>query len=375
MIYRPYGNTGEQVSLLGFGGMRFREIDQRDHCVETMLEAARAGVTYFDTAPGYFETKSEAVFGEAFAEMRRLGLPFRCATKTFKASEPEIRAEIEAQLKRLGVESIDFYHVWCIGTLQNWRERQSKGILPAFRLLKEEGLIRHICVSSHLIGDDIRELLDEGVFEGVLIGYSAANFAFRQKAFAAIASRGLGCAVMNPLAGGIIPRNPALFDFLRTRPEESVAEAALHFLFAHPRISTVLVGYADAEEVRAAVRAVESYRPIEAAEIERIKGRLSPAFLDLCTGCLYCEPCPHGVAVSKLMDAYNHRRLYGTEEALRERLKWHWSVPASAAGGCTECGQCEEECTQRLPIIERLREIAATAPQTVPGSSATPQTV
>jgi len=110
--------------------------------------------------------------------------------------------------------------------------------------------------------------------------------------------------------------------------------------------------------VREAARAVESYRPIGAAEVERIKGRLSPAFLELCTGCMYCEPCPHGVPVSKLMEAYNHRRLYGTRKALEERLKWHWSLPVSAAGGCTECGQCEEDCTQHLPIIERLKEIA-----------------
>ncbi len=358
MIYRPYGRTGKRVSLLGFGGLRFRDIDRRDRCVEMIVEAARAGVNYFDTAPGYFEGRGEQVFGEGFRELRRLGLPFYCATKTTAASQEEIRAEIEAQLARLQVESIDFYHAWYLTSLQGWRERRARGLPRAFLRLKEEGLIGHICVSSHLIGGEIHELLEEGLFEGALIGYSAANFAFRQEAYQAVAARGLGCAVMNPLAGGVIPQNPQRFGFLRTRPEESVVEAALHFLFAHPRISTVLVGCATVEELREAVRAVDSYRGIGPAEIERIKEGLSPAFLELCTGCRYCEPCPQGVPVSRLMEAYNQKRLRGGDQAVQHRLKSHWGLRAGAARGCTACGRCEEDCTQHLPIIARLQEIA-----------------
>jgi predicted aldo/keto reductase-like oxidoreductase len=50
MIYRRYGRTGKQCSVLGFGGMRFQAIDDRARCVEMMVEAARGGINYFDTA-------------------------------------------------------------------------------------------------------------------------------------------------------------------------------------------------------------------------------------------------------------------------------------------------------------------------------------
>jgi len=222
MIYRPYGKTGEQVSLLGFGGMRFGAVDDHDACVRMMVKAAEAGVTYFDTAPGYFDGRSETAFGLGFKELGRRGLPFLCATKTFESTEMGIRREIDGQLKRLGRDHIDFYHVWCVTSLDQWKERQRNGVLATFRKLKEEGLIRHICVSSHLIGDDIKELLMEGVFEGVLFGYSAYNFRVREKAFEAITAKDLGCVVMNPLGGGIIPQNPGLFEFLKTRKDETV---------------------------------------------------------------------------------------------------------------------------------------------------------
>ncbi len=361
MILREYGRTGKRCSVLGFGGMRFQKPEDPELCGQLMVEAARGGVNYFDTAPDYFGVKSELAFGQGFREMARLGLPFYCATKTFEASEAGIHREIEQQLRRLGLPAVDFYHVWCVLTLENWRERKAKGIVQAFRRLKEEGLIRHLCVSSHLLGDGIVELLSEEVFEGVLFGYSAYNFPAREKAFQAIAARNLGCVVMNPLGGGLIPQNPELFAFLRQRPEQDIVEAALHFLFAHERITTALVGFATSEEVRQALRAVDSFQGVAAGYVERIKASLGEAFQELCTGCLYCDHCPEGIPVPRLMDSFNHWRLRGKPEAAVERLKWHWSLKPSEAGRCTACGQCEQACTQHLPIIERLRQLSTLA--------------
>lgn len=357
MIYRPYGRTGKTVSAIGFGGMRFRAIDDKDACLEAMVEAATSGITYFDTAPGYFGTKSEDRFGEGFAELRRRGLPFTCASKTFASEEKAIRTEVEAQLKRLGLDAIDFYHIWCLTSLENWRERKKNGVVETFRRLKEEGLIRHVCVSSHLIGDQIRELLDEGVFEGVLFGYSAYNFNTRKAAFDAIRRHSLGAVVMNPLGGGIIPQNPALFEFVKTRKDETVVEAALRFLLAHHEISVILVGMRDASDVKEAVRAAEGYREIPKTELDRIAKTAGQSFQNLCTGCQYCDGCPEEIQIPKLMDAYNHKILYGQDQAILNRLSWHWSVKPAEAGKCTECGRCEEACTQHLPIIERLKEI------------------
>jgi len=117
MIYREYGKTGKKVSLLGFGCMRFDHIDDHEECVKMIVTAAQGGVNYFDTAPAYFDIKSETVLGKGLAELRRLGLPYYLATKTFKSTEKDIRIEIEAQLKRLGTSYIDFYHIWCINSL------------------------------------------------------------------------------------------------------------------------------------------------------------------------------------------------------------------------------------------------------------------
>ena len=361
MIYREYGKTGKQLSLLSFGGMRFSNIDNHDDCVQMMVEAAEGGINYFDTAPQYFGIKSEQVFGKGLAELRRRGLPYYSATKTFSADEKIIRQELEAQLKRLQVDCIDFYYVWCLIHLDDWRGRRKKGVVEVFRKLKEEGLIRHICVSHHLPGDQVKEVLEEDEFEGVLFGYSAANFAYREETFAAIAERKLGAVVMNPLAGGVIPRHPELFKFVQTQPDETVSQAALRFLFAHQDITSVLVGFANSAEVKEGLEAVKGFQEITPARLAELKLGINEAFRDLCTGCRYCDNCPEGIPVPRLMDAYNHLLLGDGKYAMFDRLKWHWTTSPDEAAKCTECGECEDACTQHLPIIGRLGKMAELA--------------
>ncbi|MDR1929847.1 MAG: aldo/keto reductase [Treponema sp.] len=358
MIYRDYGKTGKKVSLLGFGGMRFQHIDDHDECARMMVRAAEGGVNYFDTAPDYFGVKSETVFGKGFAELRRRRLPYFAATKTFKTKAADIRREIEAQLKRLDIGAIDFYHVWCITSLDNWASRKRDGILDTFRKLKEEGLIKHICVSSHLIGDEIETLLMEGVFEGVLFGYSAYNFKTREKAFNAVRAKRLGAVVMNPLGGGIIPQHPELFAWTQ-RPGENPVEAGLRFLWDHGDISVTLVGFRSGEDIECALKAMEGYKPRTEAELEDAKSRSTSSFEGICTGCAYCDECPQEIPIPQYMDAYNQKLLKKEgDAAMKERLGMHWTIPASGAGKCVACGLCEGACTQHIPIIERLEYIA-----------------
>jgi len=358
MIYRDYGTTGKKVSMLGFGGMRFGRVDDSEECVRMMVKAAEGGITYFDTAPAYFGVKSETVFGRGLAELRHRKLPYYVSTKTFKSSEDDIRTEIDAQLKRLNVDAIDFYHIWCVTSLDDWASRKKNGILNSFRKLKDEGLIKHICVSSHLTQDYINTLLLEGVFEGVLFGYSAYNFKTREKAFNAIRAKKLGAVVMNPLGGGIIPEHPELFSFIR-RPGENAVQAGLRFLWDHRDIAITLVGFRCEQDVADALAAVEGYQPRTEAELTAVKEKAGGSLEGICTGCGYCSSCPQGIPIPQYMDTYNQKILINKDNAgLRERLNMHWSLNQEGAKKCAECGECETACTQHLPIMERLKYIS-----------------
>jgi len=358
MLSRPFGSTGLNVSALGFGGMRFKDLNDVEACAALVHEARDLGITYFDTAIGY--GKSEEVMGVAFKEMMkdRAAKPFTVASKTFAGTADEVRRDCETSLKRLQVDAIDFYHVWCLLSPEAWRERQGKGVLAGFERLRDEGLVRHICVSTHMAGADIGPLLQDYPFASVLLGYSALNTAFREEGVAAAARLGRGVVVMNPLGGGVIPQHPERFAWLRTREDETVVEGALRFLWNDPRISVALVGISDREQLHQAVRAVEGFRPIPAERIARMRAEQVAAFDSLCTGCGYCVDCPEELPLPKLMDAVNQAILAGNEQAINDRLRWHWSLlQGHGLERCTQCRQCENACTQHLPIVERLERI------------------
>lgn len=360
MIYNEYGKTGLKVSAIGMGGMRFENPDDTEACASLIKTAHDSGINYFDTAPGY--GKSEDLYGAAFKEMlkSRGRKPFYVATKTFGGTPSDVRKDLENSLKRMGLDYIDFYHVWCIMSMDGYRDRKRNGAIREFEKLKDEGLIRHICVSSHMAGADIRKILADYPFEGLLLGYSIMNFAYRDEGIEAADTAKLGVVVMNPLGGGIIPQNPDRFSFVKTKPEETVVEGALRFLINDRRITTSLVGFANEAQLAESIKAVDGFRKLESSEVLKIRDSLKKSFNELCTTCGYCRICPEKIPIPNLMDAFNHYLLANKiPDNLLNRLKWHWDIEVEddVFFRCTMCGACEKKCTQHLPIRERLKII------------------
>ena len=362
MLYREYGKTGIKLSVIGFGGMRFPDVENEKASVELVLAAFEAGVNYFDTAPGYCKDLSEVRVGQAVKEMKGRGGEFYVSTKTWKSKPDEVREDIEKSLKRLNVDAVDFYHCWCVNSWEQWEERKSGGAVDELMKIREEGLARHVCVSSHMSGEEIGKMLKEGYFEGVLLGYSAVNAPYRRAGIDAARELGLGVAIMNPLGGGLIPKHPDRLGFIRREGDSSLVHSALRYVMSTPGVTVTLSGMDSPEHARENAAVTDDFTPLSADEMAEVGRQVEREFDQLCTLCRYCDECPQGIPVPKYMAAYNYRVLED-ENAMKSFIKWHWDLDEDApkvAEVCTECGNCESLCTQHLPIIERLKEIAGT---------------
>ncbi|MCL2171770.1 MAG: 4Fe-4S dicluster domain-containing protein, partial [Defluviitaleaceae bacterium] len=212
---------------------------------------------------------------------------------------------------------------------------------------------------------DIAQVVADGKVEAVTISYNAVNFAYRRTGMAAAHDLGLGVVVMNPLGGGLIPQHPDRFAFLNENTGDSIAVAAMKFLLGHKEITCSLPGIATSAELNELMLSLENIPKVDDAYCNNLATKLSDEFDALCTSCQYCESCPVNIPITKFMDSYNGVLLGDGKSAApaHNKLKYFWDVDHKLANGCTGCGICEELCTQKLPIADRMRHIGDFDPE------------
>lgn len=370
MYYKKYGDTDMLVSAIGLGTMRYNEEDIKaghlEKCAEIPLYALEKGINYWDTAPFYCQDKSEIITGMALSQVKRSDVfvtsKTNLGTLNNQITKAAFRERLELSLERLQTDYIDFYHMWCMLNIESW-EKHMETIYGFFEDAKREGLIRNIVFSSHMEGDDIEQVVETDKFKGMLIGYNALNYRFRQSGIKAAHEKGMGVVVMNPLGGGMIPQNPEAFSYLTEGTDLTVPQAALRFVASHKEITVTLAGCTTKEHIDDAVKAVEGLEEKPAKQIADEFEDKGVALNNLCTGCGYCKGCPKEIEIPKFMDAYNLKIFTKKDKELYDRLAYHWGVKASMAETCIACGKCERQCTQHLPIVERLKEIAVGSKQ------------
>src|SRR4051794_8057514 len=106
---RPFGRTGLDVPVLGFGsGSRFLMYPDEDKAIEALALAIDLGITYIDTAHAYGDGKSEERIGKLMAD-RRKGVIL--ATKLPGRTADEAKRQLELSLKRLRTDRLDVLHI------------------------------------------------------------------------------------------------------------------------------------------------------------------------------------------------------------------------------------------------------------------------
>ena len=354
MQYRKFGNTGIEISTLGFGAMRLPEIQVKDgswhiheeKAIATIHRAFELGVNYIDTAYGYCHGNSEATVGKALKGWRdkvyvSTKMPTWLVEKT-----GDYRRFLEEQLSRLDVDYIDFYHFHALS-----KERLDNFVLK-YQLLdeaakaKEEGLIKHISFSFHDEPHVLKEIVDIDIFSSLLCQYNLLDRA-NEDAIRYAHSKGLGVVIMGPVAGGrLAASSPAIQGLMGDRAV-STPELALRFVLANPHVGCALSGMTDMDMVVENSKAVSLATPLTEEELNKINLALeeNKKLADLyCTGCDYCMPCPNGVGISKNFRLMNYHRVYGLTDYARQEYQ-KLGVDGNKDGkaeDCIECGICED---------------------------------
>ena len=320
LLTRPLGMSGLQITQVGFGawaigggGWAYGWGSQDDaDSIAAIRHAIARGINWVDTAAIYGLGHSEEVVSRALRELPAAERPF-VFTKGGQVSDPSkpfaepqrnlrpesIRKEVEASLRRLGVERIDLYQFhWpdAIGTPieESWGEMS--------RLIGE-GKVRAGGVSNFSV-----ELLERAErIRHVDSLQPPFSLIHRQSAADVIpwsAAHGTGVIVYSPMQSGIltddfsrervermaaddwrrrspefqeprISRNLALRDALRpiaSRHGVSVAAVAVAWTVSWPGVSGAIVGARSPEQVDGWIAAGNLM--LEAADLAEIASAL-----------------------------------------------------------------------------------------------------
>jgi hypothetical protein len=257
----------------------------------------------------------------------------------------------------LKTDYIDFYLIHSATWETFIDKKRGQMALKEMRKSRDEGLVRHIGMSTHDKPENIKKLIDTGEFEVMLCQYSlmvlenipAMNYAYKN---------GMGVSVMGPVAGGRLA--PAK-NFIKaiSRRKLSGPEAALLYVFANKKVATAFSGMSALEQLRENLHTAEELAPLTKEELKKLKESAEElkGLCDLyCTGCRYCMPCPHGVWINTCFEFMNWKRIYGLDELARKNYEGLIKEKASA-DYCKACRKCLSKCPQGINIIEQLKEV------------------
>jgi len=143
---RTFGKTGVKLTLVGQAGGRF-PLCTFEEAKAITLRAYELGVNYFDNAHGYWNGRSEEVFGEVLPAFRK---EVFITTKSTKRTRAEAEAELHLSLKRLKTDYVDLWQIHAV----NEAEEVDKifgpgGAIEAFEAAKKAGKCRFIGFTGH----------------------------------------------------------------------------------------------------------------------------------------------------------------------------------------------------------------------------------
>lgn len=360
MEYRKLPKGTEEISILGFGGSGIHESREKG-AAETIAFAMEQGINYFDLAVS--EASVFDAYRAAFAGKREkvylqmhFGADYSSGKYGWTTKVDKVKGGMDWLMKKLDTDYIDFGMIHCIDQESDLNDYIASGALRHIQALKEQGVVRHIGLSSHT-PEIVERLLDMGILDVVMFSvnpaydYHHGDYAYgeldeRESLYRRCQAEGVGITVMKPFGGGRL-LDAKLSPFAQALTETQCIQYALD----RPGVLNVLPGVrnkADLERVLGYLSSSPEERDYS------ILGTFAPQEAEgRCVYCSHCHPCPAGLDIALINKYYDLAR---AGDALAAD---HYRKLEKHAGNCVSCGHCDRRCPFQVKQAARMGEIAA----------------
>lgn len=378
MDYRKVKKNGDEISILGYGCMRFPTrlgMINEEKAEEQIKYALNNGVNYFDTAYPYHAGASEKFLGKLINKGTLKREKNYIATKLppFSVKTTEDMEKIfQKQLLRLQTEYVDYYLLHGITDPAGWQRMLELGVLDFFDKIKKEGRARNIGFSFHSHINLFKEMVDAYDWDMCQIQYNFLDETIQAgtEGLKYAYNKGISVFIMEPLRGGSlageVPKKvQSIWDEIPGNP--SAARLALQWLWNQKEVTCVLSGMNDDTHIKENIESanqstINMFTDDILEKFDRVKKVYKGLTKVPCTGCGYCMPCPVKVNIPLAFQNYNNMFLFdagiGGKLFYQTQLGGIMSDELGLASQCIGCNKCVEHCPQHIDIPKELKEVA-----------------
>ncbi|MGV8145177.1 MAG: aldo/keto reductase [Alkaliphilus sp.] len=373
MKYRKIPKNGDELSILGYGTMRFNTKNGRvieEKAIAQLRGAIDGGLNYIDTAYPYHAGASEVIVGKALKDGYREKVKIATKLPPWSVKKVEdMEMILNDQLRKLQVDHIDYYLLHALNDV-NWKVLLKLGVLEFLDEQKSKGKIINVGFSFHGDKDTFKKIIDAYDWVFCMIQYNfldEKNQAGKEGLEYAY-KRDIAVMVMEPLRGGTLASNiPKKIQekYDKSQVKRTPAEWALRWIWNHKEVTLLLSGMTEdihidenmkiASEVK-----MNSMTKEEIEIISDVKKLYEDMKMIPCTTCRYCMPCPFGVDIPRCFELYNVKNTMGIARA----KGFYWFQLGGIASKkayatlCRDCGLCVPKCPQNIDIPKELLMIA-----------------
>lgn len=279
MNRRPLGDTGEELSIIGMGGIVVSGLEQ-SQANRIVRFAFDKGVNYFDVAPTYADAEDR--LGPALEGIRdRVFL----ACKTNQRQAADARRELHESLGKLRTDRFDLYQLHGLSSVEEVEQCFAPGgAMEVLLEAREQGQIRYLGFSAHS-PEAALEAMERFDFTSVLFPFNYITYykgGFGPAVLERAQEKGVARLALKAMARRPWPEGaPRKYSRCWYEPfdDEFQAEMALRWTLSLPITAAIPPG--EPELFERAIRYAERFRPLnpdEQAMVENRIGENEPIF-------------------------------------------------------------------------------------------------
>ncbi len=368
MLYRTNPKNRQQLSILGYGCLRFSKkgmSTDQEKAERELLLALENGVNYFDTA--YTYSGSEECLGKFLAKGHRDKVNIATKLPHYYLKQPgDMERYFKEQLERLRTDHVEYYLMHMLNDVAAWERIKKLGIVEWIEEKKAKGQIQNIGFSFHGNTDNFLKILEayDWDFCQIQYNYMDEHSQAGKRGLKRAHEKGIPVIIMEPLRGGrLVQGLPKTAAKILQKTGYSPAEWGLRWLWNQPEVTVVLSGMNDTEQVRENVRIASKAKAGCMTEkgmavLEQVKSEINRCMKVPCTGCGYCMPCPGGVDIPGCFAAYNTRYTDSWFSGMKDYFMCTTlRTNPTNASRCLKCGKCEQHCPQKISIRKELEQV------------------